>query len=224
MIAGANLYAGGGVRHVETVDWMAAIEGLAAKAVIFDCDGTLVQSADAHFQAMRTAAAAQGYVLQPNWYRQRTGLDRATLFTQFQAGVAASLDIGMAIRDSMRAFPCYAPLIQPVPETLALVAQLRARGFPLAIGTNAERSIAQVSLSAVGLWDFIPVVVCISDDVLPKPNPAIFLEAARRLGAAPEQCLVVEDSEQGLSAALSAGMCALMIKPIHEAGAENLTC
>ena len=211
-ITGAVLYSGGTIRPVAVKDWLAVIEELAVDAVIFDCDGTLVHSAGAHLQAMQDAAKAQGFAMAEGWYRQRTGLDRATLFAGFQDVAAPSFDIARAIRDSIAAFPHHAALITPVPETAALLASLLERGYPLAVGTNAEASIARASLSAIGLGDVFAAIVSISDDLSPKPDPAIFLEAARRLRVAPARCLVVEDSPQGLAAACDAGMSVLLLK------------
>ena len=219
-ITGATLHAGDRVRSVAVQDWLAAIEGLSAKAVIFDCDGTLVHSADAHFRAMRDAATAQGFTMAEGWYRQRTGLDRATLFAEFQAATAPSFDVARAIRDSIAAFPQHADLITPVPETAALLASLLEHGYPVAVGTNAEASIARTSLSAVGLGDVFAAIVSISDTLPPKPDPALFQEAARRLGVAPAQCLVIEDSRQGLAAARAAGMSVLLLE-IAETGSRT---
>lgn len=211
-IIGATLHAGDRVRSVAVQDWLAAFEGLAVKAVIFDCDGTLVHSAEAHFRAMQDAAAAQGYVMANDWYRLRTGLDRASLFDEFKTVAGPSFDVERGIRDSIAAFALHTALIQPVPETAALVADLRRRGYPIAVGTNAETSIARTSLSAMGLGDSFAAIVSISDNLPPKPDPAIFQEAARRLGKAPAQCLVVEDSRQGLAAARAAGMSVLLLE------------
>lgn len=211
-ITGANLHTGARVRHVDVDEWLSAIEDLGASAVIFDCDGTLVHSSDAHLGAMQDAAAAQGFAMAQEWYQQRTGLDRETLFREFQACAGLSFDVARAISDSIVAFSSYASLIEPVPETLTLVTSLVARSVPIAVGTNAERSIACLSLAAIGLSGILPTIVSISDDLPPKPDPAIFREAARRLGVPPGQCLVIEDSDQGLAAARSAGMSVLMLK------------
>ena len=211
-ITGASLYAGGAVQFVAVQDWLATIEEIAVDAVVFDCDGTLVHSAEAHFLAMRDAATAQGVAMAEGWYRQRTGLDRATLFAGFQDVAGPSFDVARAIHDSIAAFPHHAALITPVPETAALLACLLERGYPVAVGTNAELSIARTSLSAVGLGDGFAAIVSISDNLPPKPDPAIFQEAARRLGVSPARCLVVEDSRQGLAAARAAGMPVLLLE------------
>lgn len=91
------------------------------------------------------------------------------------------------------------------PGAIALVAALADR-VPLAVATNAERAVAEITLGATGLGARMRVVVTADDVAAPKPAPDPYLEAARRLGVDPARCVAFEDSPTGAAAAVAAGM------------------
>ena len=207
----ATLYHDGNAAAVPVSEWFDAIRQIGVAAVVFDCDGTLAESSEAHFRSMQLAAAQQGREMSRDWYAARTGLDRSALFEEFASLVGDDFDRHRAALDSIAAFPRNTGLIKPIPETVALFDRLHAAGYPLAVGTNAERGIAQVSLNRAGVLSRLSVLVSISDGVRPKPSPDIFQLAAERLSVAHDRTLVIEDSPQGLSAAIAAGMPALKV-------------
>lgn len=174
-------------------------------AVIFDCDGTLIDSEEAHFSSFAQAVEDQGHVLERIWYNERTGLDRLSLLQTFRDTVAPDLDVMRAVDESIRNFITSGPPVALVPETATLVAKLKGR-LPIAVSTNAERSIVTASLKAVDLIGAFDAITCTSDDVRPKPAPDLFLLAAERLKTDPLRTLVFEDSAQGIAAARAAGM------------------
>jgi len=100
-------------------------------------------------------------------------------------------------------------------------------GVPRAVGTSATRSDVESLLAALGLRHYFDVMVTADDVRLGKPDPEVYLESARRLGAAPELCLVFEDSLVGVEAARRAGMRAIGVTTAHTvdelrgAGAED---
>lgn len=197
--------------RVPSDEWLTLFETEGFAAAIFDCDGTLVDSKQAHFQAMQSAAQEQGHEMEPYWYCKRTGLDRRSLFKDFQQTVPDRFDIENAITTSIARFSGFAHLIKPMSAVLEFAGALRQRGIPLAVATNAERAVANVSLSAVNANTLFDHVVSISDDVRPKPSPEIFERAAHLLGQAPNKTLVVEDSPQGVQASTTANMSAIQL-------------
>lgn len=99
------------------------------------------------------------------------------------------------------------PLIAGAVEVVRRV----ARDLPIAVASSAHRDVIDAALRALDLVDAFAVVVS-SDDVRHgKPEPDVYLEAARRLGVAPERCLVVEDSRNGVLAARAAGMTVVLV-------------
>lgn len=194
-----------GSRSVSDSDWEDLITARDYRAVVFDCDGTLVESSRAHFNSFRDAARAQGEILDKAWYEQRTGLDRSSLLKEFAASAGQSFDIDLAILQSVKAFEHHLHLVHAVPETSRLLLRLSSR-LSIAVGTNAELEVAELSLAKAGLINAVRFIVSISDGLPPKPSPDIFLTAAQKMGCSAEVTLVIEDSKQGVEAARAAGM------------------
>ncbi|WP_299731939.1 HAD family phosphatase [uncultured Tateyamaria sp.] len=192
-------------------EWLTLFEAEGFTVAIFDCDGTLVDSMQAHLHAMQSAALEQGHEMSPDWYARRTGLDRTSLFAEFQQTVKGSFDVERAIVTSIECFYEISHLIRPIPAVLAFARSLQRKGIPLAVATNAERDVANASLSAVNATALFDCVVSISDDVRPKPSPEMFELAAHLLGLPPNKILVIEDSPQGVQAAISGGMSTIQL-------------
>ncbi|MFM8433958.1 MAG: HAD family hydrolase, partial [Planctomycetia bacterium] len=93
---------------------------------------------------------------------------------------------------------------------------LRSRGrIPIAVVTGGHRAVCQRILAHVGLADCFDTIVASEDSAKHKPNPEPFLEAARRLSARPERCVVWEDTDLGIAAAKAAGMTWIDVRAFH---------
>ena len=174
-------------------------------ALIFDCDGTLVDSASLHFRALRDALRAQGLELGQEWYEQRLGLSRRALFQQFEQCFGAKIDVASASELSDRIYASISHELAEIP-LIASIAREHHGKVPMAVASGGERFVLATSLRAAGLVDLFDHVVSISDVGQGKPSPALFLEAARRLGHLPAECLVFDDTDEGIEAARRAGM------------------
>lgn len=191
-------------------NWHSEVIAGGYRAVIFDCDGTLVNSSEAHFQSFRAAVRAQGHNLDRSWYEERTGLDRRSLLSAFAAETSGKLDVPLAIQQSIDAFIGSSKRVFPIHETMKLVHGLHP-SHPMAVGTNAEVEVATASLCAVNLFDYFETIVSISDGLPAKPAPDIFIQAMQRLGVSAAQTLIFEDSEEGIRAAITAGSDAIQV-------------
>lgn len=176
-----------------------------AKALIFDCDGTLVDSAPVYSVAWAKGLALSGKKMPEDWYRVRNGLSEHVLMDVFEQQHDLTLD-REAVVQLMR--QTYLDEIHRVEEiaTVATIARRQHGRLPLAVASGGSTSIVRASLEALGLDDLFDTIVTVDDVGKPKPDPAAFLEAARRLKVPTESCLVFEDSEQGIAAAKAAGM------------------
>jgi HAD superfamily hydrolase (TIGR01509 family) len=114
--------------------------------------------------------------------------------------------------------------VEPMPGAVELIDALRDSGTPIGLATNSGREFATRALRAAGIYDYFDAVVSAEDVARPKPAPDVYLAAAAELGAAPEDCVALEDSETGVAAAKAAGMTVIGVPsfPGIELGAADL--
>jgi HAD superfamily hydrolase (TIGR01509 family) len=103
--------------------------------------------------------------------------------------------------------------VQPIQTVIELARSHRSEG-PLAIASGSVRRLVTRTLEALGIADWFAAIVAAEDTVRHKPEPDVFLEAARRIGADPAHCIVYEDTDIGLEAARRAGMTAVDVRPL----------
>ncbi len=101
---------------------------------------------------------------------------------------------------------------EPLPGAVELVANLRARGVPIAVASSSLPAWIEALLGGIGLADAFDAVVSATMVARGKPAPDIYREAAARLGVAPEGCVAIEDTPTGLAAAKAAGMLAVQVR------------
>lgn len=176
--------------------------------VIFDLDGTLVDSEPLYTLASERVLARFGKVFDLGIKRQIMGGGplAGARFVVEQLGLPISPEAYLAERELILMEAC--KTARAMPGAHALIEALHARGIPLAIGTSSSRELCRVKLAAQAFGARFQVITC-SDDpgvTSAKPAPDIFLKAAAELGAAPARCLVFEDTPKGVAAARAAGM------------------
>jgi HAD superfamily hydrolase (TIGR01509 family) len=176
--------------------------------LIFDLDGTLVDTVYAHVFAWQRALANCGLSIDGWRIHRRIGMSGG-LFTR-----AVARELGRELTDAEaeevqqrhgELFRELLPERRPLPGAPELLADLRARGVTHGIATSGRRPEINASLAALGVPDDV-VVVERGDVARAKPEPDLFVECARRLGAAPAECYVVGDAVWDLLAARRAGM------------------
>ncbi|MAB72644.1 MAG: hypothetical protein CMJ54_09075 [Planctomycetaceae bacterium] len=194
-------------------------------AAIFDLDGTLIDTYDAHHAAWRTACAANGIELTPAMFAWSFGRTNPAIIRRFWADEGrAEPDDGTMERvaeaketDFRTELDRSFPAMPGVPE---LIAGLRERGVAVAIGTSAPRENLELAVDRLGIADLIDASVCGGEVTLGKPDPEVFLLAAKRLGVPPDRCVVVEDAGAGIDAAQAGGMSSIGIVSTGRTDAE----
>ena len=177
------------------------------QAVIFDFDGTLVDSEPAYREVDSRFLLEKGVLLSDEEWDKAIGMGGGPFFAYIKErhGVAGSVADLVAEKDDL--YLAHAPAsVQPFPKALELARYLYVHGVPVGIATSSRRRVLDAMLDATGIgWLFDATVA--SDDVRrSKPAPDAFLLAAQRLRVDPADCLVLEDSVYGVEAARSAGM------------------
>lgn len=179
------------------------LHGLDAQAVLFDCDGILVDSEPVSFLAWSRTLAAHGYTLDEAHFAESVGGTETMVSHRFAPEIG--LDPEVLELEAREVFGQLAPMARGFPDTFALVGRLEADSVPVAVATNGLRWRLDVLLGAVGLERLIPVSVTADEVVRPKPAPDLYVAAAGLAGTDPDRCVVLEDSPTGVTAAKAAG-------------------
>lgn len=188
------------------------------RAVIFDMDGVLVLSAPAHWTAWVDAAAAHGVQLTREQFLSFNGLTNPDICARLWGARATPAFVTELATRKERAFrEAIAAEVPLAPGCRELLAQLRARDVPIAVGTSAPRENVDLVLDGGGIRPFFGAVVHADLVQRGKPAPDIFLRAAELLGLPPERCVVLEDAPMGVRAAKAAGMAAVGVLTNHTA-------
>jgi beta-phosphoglucomutase-like phosphatase (HAD superfamily) len=175
------------------------------RALIFDCDGTLVDTAHAHLAAYNAALAHTSEQIPWHWYRTRMGVPAHELLQEFSAERQIALAIEDAVAGHATAYQTSFDQMREI-TAVAEVARAYHSKVPMAVASNGIRVNVLGSLRGAGLLDLFDTVVAVDEVARGKPAPDLYLEAARRLGVAPGDCIVFEDTAEGLEAAHRAGM------------------
>jgi HAD superfamily hydrolase (TIGR01509 family) len=177
------------------------------EAVIFDCDGTLVDSMPAHFDAWCEALASYGAggIFREDVFFAMGGRPTRDIVVDLNSEYGLKLDPEVIALAKREAFLRKLHLVEFIDE-VADFARLLSGKMPLAVASGGSRYVVEKTLSLLGCSDWFDEVVTADDVSNGKPAPDIFLKAAELLGVAPEKCLVIEDAPPGVAAAQAAGM------------------
>jgi HAD superfamily hydrolase (TIGR01509 family) len=173
---------------------------------LFDLDGTLVDTDQAHFSAFGEVFAPYGVTVDWDLYRAKImGAHNQAITTEFLGHVPASEHA--AIMDRKEAlYRDRVDVLEALPGLSALLRFAEAAGIPCAVVTNAPRLNADLVLSALKLADRFATVVIGGELPSTKPHPLPYLEGLRRLGADASASIAFEDSRSGVTSARAAGL------------------
>ena len=176
-------------------------------ATIFDMDGVLVDSGAPHREAWTRTLGELGVPVPPEFWKRTIGRPSAEAVPLL---LGAPVPHAEARRLARRKHEHYLTLaargLPAVRGVCEFVELLRLRHVPLAVATSARRSDVDELLGRLGLTERFAAIVTAEDVARGKPDPEVYLLAARRLGAPAHACLVIEDAVVGVQAARRAGM------------------
>lgn len=183
------------------------------KGVIFDMDGLMFDTERIYAIYWREVSTELGYPMDDGMIAYMCGATRdfqIVKLTEWFGEVVPASDIIDGCHSRTRAHINATPI--PLKAGLIeLLTALRERGIPIAIATGTRRVYAQDMLARAGVAAFIDAMVCGDEVVACKPDPEIFVKAAELIGVPPQECIVLEDSFNGIIAAHAAGAQPIMI-------------
>ncbi|MGF1636163.1 MAG: HAD-IA family hydrolase [Cyclobacteriaceae bacterium] len=183
-----------------------------AKALIFDLDGTLVDSMPLHLEAWQEICSTFGFDFTEEFFYARAGVSSDSIFEEIK--VLTGLDFNvheMAIRKE-EIYDAKTNNLQIIDVVVQIAKDYHGK-MPMSIGTGSPGPNSWEAVKKVGLDKYFDILVSKNDVPLPKPAPDTFLRAAELMGVDPQFIQVFEDGEPGLEAARSAGMIATDIRP-----------
>lgn len=175
------------------------------QALIFDCDGTLTDSMPVHYLAWHKTLKNYGIIFPEDRFYALGGIptDKIIRILADEQGVAVDAQSAAVAKEN--AFLELLYLLEPIHYVIEVVRHFHKR-LPMIVASGGFREVIKKQITQIGCDGMFDDIVAAEDTARHKPEPDVFLEAARRVGADPTRCLVYEDSDLGLQAARAAGM------------------
>ncbi len=177
-------------------------------AVLWDMDGTLVDSEEYHWLSWRDIMATEGVAITHEQFLKTFGQRNDSILPLWlKAGTSAEHmeRVGDSKEELYRKLVHQGDL-KPLPGVMEWVRRLREQGWRQAVASSAPRKNIEVVLEVIGLAGFFDALVSAEDVTAGKPDPQVFQKGAERLGMPASRCIVVEDAAPGVEAARRAGM------------------
>jgi HAD superfamily hydrolase (TIGR01509 family) len=185
------------------------------KAYLFDCDGTIADSMPLHYVAWRSTLAEWNCEFTEEVFYAWGGMPVAEIIATLNQRHGLKMPVEDVSRRKEELYFAALPQLRAVPEVLEHIEDQHGQ-IPFAVVSGSTRDSVVASLESLKILDRFDTLVCAGDYAKSKPDPEPFLMAARRLGVAPESCLVFEDTDMGVQAATAAGMASVKVPPPWE--------
>lgn len=195
------------------------------KAVIFDMDGVLIEAKDWHYEALNQALQLFGYEI--SRYDHLTTYDGLPTSKKLEI-LSLESDLPRELHPFINEMKqnytmqiVYAKCKPRFIHEFAL-SSLKAQGYQLAVASNSIRHTVEVMMEKARLDIYLDKIVAATDVAKPKPDPEIYLTTITKLGLTPQECLIVEDNENGIKAATASGAHVLVVREVEEVNLTNI--
>ncbi len=184
------------------------------EALIFDCDGTLTDSMPVHFVAWQRTMSQVGIAFSEDRFYALGGMPTDKIIRLLASEQQVEVDALAASIAKEDAFLELLHLLEPI-AIVVDVARHYHKKIPMIVASGGFRDVIKKQITQIGCDGLFDDLVTAEDTTRHKPEPDVFLEAARRAGANPSRCLVYEDSDLGIQAARAAGMEYVDVRNFH---------
>jgi HAD superfamily hydrolase (TIGR01509 family) len=182
------------------------------KCMLFDLDGTLVDTMPHHFRAYQIVFADLGVEIDFDTFVKVSGGPARTTIPRLLAGRSVAADIDDIHKRKLNVAAQLFEELKPVELALGKLLPILAQSYPLGLISSGSRRSVSATIETMG-WQNLFGIVITGDEVQHgKPHPEGYLRAAEFFGAAPNQCLVFEDADDGITSAREAGMSVIDVR------------
>jgi len=185
------------------------------KAYLFDCDGTIADSMPLHYIAWKKALGEWNCEFDEKLFYSWGGIPIAEIVSTLNQRHGLRMPVEVVAHRKESLYFELLPELKAVPEVFEHIEAQHGR-IPFAVVSGSTRDSVTASLDSLHLLDRFDTLVCAGDYQKSKPDPEAFLLAAAKLGVAPQDCLVFEDTDMGIQAATAAGMASVKVPPPWE--------
>jgi beta-phosphoglucomutase family hydrolase len=175
------------------------------KGLVFDCDGTIADTMPLHYRCWVAALGEHRVEFPEALFYEMAGIPSARIIELLNERHGHAMPVQKTADYKEDLFLELLPEVKPI-EPVVRVIERYAGKLPMAVATGGTRAVCTKTLGALGVLHHFRAIVTADDVAHGKPAPDIFVEAARRLGVAPAECVAFEDADLGVRAATAAGM------------------
>ena len=195
------------------------------KAVIFDMDGVLIEAKDWHYEALNKALSLFGFEI--SRYDHLVTFDglptsRKLEMLTVERGLPRSLHAFINEMKQQYTMDYVYTCCKPRFVHQYALSHLKADGYRLALASNSIRRTIELMIEKAGLTEYMEFMLSNQDVVKAKPDPEIYLTAIQRLGLKPEECLICEDNQNGIQAALASGAHLFKVDTVNDVTYANI--
>jgi len=182
------------------------------KGLIFDCDGTLADTMTIHTHSWQETMRRFGHDFPVDFLQPLRGMPAEEIVIRYNRTFGTDLSPN-AVSDAKNQMS-YERLktVKPIMPVAKIALDFQGK-LPMSVVSGGTRKNVLRTLKAIGMADFFEAVITADDGLRPKPDPQMFIEAAKRMGVSAESCQVFEDGDPGIQAARAAGMPFVDVRP-----------
>lgn len=195
------------------------------KAILFDMDGVLIEAKDWHYEALNQALQLFGYEI--NRFEHLTSYDGLPTSMKLkkltlEKGLPEQLHSFINEMKQQYTVAMIQNLCRPRFNHEYALSKLKSEGYRLAVGSNSIRMTIEMMMNYAKLTDYFEFMLSNQDVKNAKPDPEIYLTAISKMRLAPQECLIVEDNENGIKAAMASGAHVLVVKTVEDVNYDSI--
>lgn len=195
------------------------------KAVVFDMDGVLIDAKDWHYEALNRALGLFGYRISRHEHLTTyDGLPTRRKLEMLSVEEGLPTELHAFINEMKQRYTTEMVHLRCRPRFTHeyALSRLKGMGYRLAVASNSIRETVQLMMEKAHLTRYLDLMLSNQDVLVGKPDPEIYRKAMSSLGVNPEECLVVEDNDNGIQAARDAGAHVLVVREVAETNFDNI--